>query len=310
MTTALESTRIDEIHACIRREIASIGALEAAIAAEKHPGYVTLFREAKSDKQAAVEQLATLARRSGAPPTESAFLAEGILKAETRLASARRTLLFDALRAAENTLVEEYTRLAAEQPEGLEKSVFASVRDRAVKRWHILTAHIARESGDAEALRALPRTLEEYFAAKGDRVCMRCLFDRPGALKSLVRSSPDPETYVCSACHDEVLAGFPPDLQPRVERAGEARREALVIERALGRPEVLTASRTVIARLSGLESEPPPRTRTPVQESRQTREWAVDELAPDIQIPTDEASPSERAYEAVLFDPSAVARSW
>jgi len=315
--TVRESDLVDQLGSCIRREIASIGALDVAIAAEEHPGYIALFRGAKSEKQAAVEQLSTLTRMRGGSPPESAFFREPILKAETLGASIRRRLVLEALRAGEKTLVDEYTKLRDEQTEELEKKVFGRVLERAVKRWHVLTAHIAREGGDrgdGEEARSLPRPLADYFAASAVSealVCMRCYFDRPGSRKPLARSAPrHPETYVCAACHDEVLADFPPDLRPQVESAPEARREALVIEKALGRPQTLKAAKTVLATLSGLTPEPPVPARAPIEESPQRRQWAVEKGEAEVEIPTEGASRKEAEYLEALFDPKAVARNW
>lgn len=312
MKTGRESDLIDPLGSCIRREIASIGALDVAISGEKHPGYITLFRGVKSEKQSAVEQLSTLTRMRGESPPERAFVQEQILKIETRGASIRRGLLLETLRASEKTLVEEYTKLRDDQAASgeLEKKVLRSVLERAVKNWHVLTAHIAREDGDGKEARSLPRPLAEYFAGDGDRVCMRCFFDRPGSRKPLTRSSPHPETYVCAACHDEVLADFPPDLKAQVEHAPESRRESLVIEKALGRPETLKAGKTVRAVLSGLTPEPPAPPRKPVDESHPGRQWAVEREEADVAISTDGASRSESEYVAALFDPETVARNW
>jgi hypothetical protein len=311
MKTVRESDLLDRVGSCVRREIASIGALDVAIAAEEHPGYVILFRGAKSEKQAAIEQLSTLTRMLGGSPPESAFFQEQILKAGTHVASIRRGLVLVTLRAGEKTLVDEYTKLRDEQTEELEKKVLGKVLERAVKRWHVLTAHIARESGDEEEARSLPRPLAEYFAAAGDRVCMRCFFDRPGSRKPLARSSPQhPETYVCAACHDEVLADFPPDLKPQIERLAESKRESLVIEKALGRPQTLRAAKTVLASLSGLTPEPPAPPRPPVEESFERRQWAVEKADADVEIPTEGASRSEIEYVEALFDPHTVARNW
>jgi hypothetical protein len=301
---------VDELNSCVREEIASITSLDEAIAAEKDPGFVVLFQEVRSEKQAAVEQLATLTRMLGRSPAESGFLQGGrAKKIEVQSLSVSRSLELEALRAAEDSLIEAYRKLRDELPEGFEKRVVTKVLERAVKRWHILTAHLARASGDKDEARSLPRPLGEYFASAEDRVCMRCLFDRPGARKALVRSSPNPKTYVCAACHDEVLAEFPPELRPQVEASPEDRREVLVIEKALGRPEVLRASNTAIALLSGLQPDVPPATKEPIVERREKRQWAAETEDAAVEIPR-VGSKAEVDYIQALFDFRTLSRFW
>jgi hypothetical protein len=47
---------------------------------------------------------------------------------------------------------------------------------------------------------------------------MRCHLDRPGVADALERDDPHPYTYVCAACHDEVLGEFAPDLAAQIDR--------------------------------------------------------------------------------------------
>lgn len=293
---------------CIREEMVSIGAINEAIRGEKDPGYVVLLRDAKSQKQAAVEQLSTLFRMSGQNPPESALLLEEVKEVEARVAGFGRTSVLGALRTAEGKLVDRYRELLDAQTDEFDRSVASRVLERAIQRWHILTAHLAVLDADAEEAKRLPRPLSEYFASSEARVCMRCLFDRPGAHSTLRRHAP--ETYVCAGCHGEVLAAFPADLQTAVERCSIRRREALVIEKALSRPQRVLASRTVIAALSGLIGETPAARSKDYVEKTLPRKWAVDERPAKVAVPLTGASPSERTYLEVLFEPRRVSRNW
>lgn len=306
MTTETAPAFIGELNSCARREIASIGDLDAAISAEDDPGYVTLFRESKSEKQAAVEQITVLVRMLGGTSTEHAFRPKRV-KPEAVGRPMSRALQLEGMRDAETALVDGYRGVREGLPNGFERDVLTAVTERAVKRWHILAAHLARASGDEGAARGLPRPLEEYFATSEDRVCMRCLFDRPGPRKALHRTHP--ETYVCAACHDEVLAGFPPDLEPQVRACPEDKREALVVERALGRPEALRARKTVIALLSGLDPEDPPAAKEPVDESIEERRWVVESGEATVDVPR-MSSDKEADYVQMLFDFRSLSRWW
>lgn len=74
----------------------------------------------------------------------------------------------------------------------------------------ILTAHIAqRKDGESSHAHELPHWLPHHFSSDKDRVCMRCLLDRPGAKRSLEKQ--DPYTYACAACHAETEAECPMD---------------------------------------------------------------------------------------------------
>lgn len=309
MTTGVKPGLVDNLNSCVHGELASIGALDAALAAEKDPGYVVLFRELRSDKQAAIEQLATLMRMGGSSPAERASR-EPAAKAEARGVSPNRPRELEALRRTENERIEDYRQLRDDLPEGFERKVLTKVLERAVQRWHVLTAHRARSGGGEEDARSLPRPLGEYFATSEDRVCMRCLFDRPGPRKALVRTSPEPKTYVCAACHGEVLAAFPPDLKTHVEALPEDRREALVIEKALGRPETLRAKKTVLASLSGLAPEVPPARKEPVVEQREERRWVVERDDAAVEIPRTGSSKAEHDYVEALFDFRTLSRWW
>src|SRR6185295_11261502 len=101
---------------------------------------------------------------------------------------------------------------------------------RALVHTHVLTAHVAKRTGSEAEARLLPAPLDSYFAGDKPRACMRCHLDRPGTVGALERTAPHPYTYLCAACHDEVLAEFPPDLAIQFDRwPGEAR-EAKVLQ--------------------------------------------------------------------------------
>lgn len=309
MKSAVEPSLTERVSPFIRREIASIGALDTAIGAEKDPGYVVLFRSLKSEKQAAAEQLVALLRMGGGQRVDEAVRRGQFVEAEVHAASTSRGLQLEALWRTETALREAYGVVEAELAGEFEKRVVKKVSERAVKRWHVLTAHLARVTGDQQAIRSLPRPLEEYFATPEDRVCMRCLFDRPGTRGPLVRGDPHPETYVCSACHGEVLDGFSPDTKPLVERCSQERRNTAVIQRALGRPEILRASETVLAVLSGLPPAEPRPSRVGFDEAPRERQWAVEPREAAVEIPR-RASASEQRYVDALFDFESFSRWW
>jgi hypothetical protein len=86
---------------------------------------------------------------------------------------------------------------------------------------------------------------------------MRCHLDRPGASAALERADRHPYTYLCAACHDEVLAEFPPDLAMQMDRWPREAREASALQHAMGRVSRLNAIGRVLHPLSGLEPELP-----------------------------------------------------
>jgi hypothetical protein len=137
------------------------------------------------------------------------------------------------------------------------------------------------------------------------------MLDRPGHHGSLEK--PDPYTYVCSACHDEVLEDTPPDLAPQVERwSPEARRDR-TIHRALSRTEKLRAIKEVHPRLAGLANEMPAPAASRVKESpvlSRAQRLFSPVAASDIAVPTESAGPLEVAYTDLLFDFRSVRSSW
>jgi hypothetical protein len=176
----------------------------------------------------------------------------------------------------------------------------------------ILLAHIARrKDGDSRAASLLPHPIGAYFASDEDRVCMRCLLDRPGVLPPLEKD--DPYTYVCAACHDDAVADVPPDLQVQIPRWSEEARRDRAIHRALGRPEKLRAIKEVHAVLAGLEPEIPLPASMKREESPpvdRARRLLSDLVPSDITLDRAGASDDELAYTDLLFDFRSVARNW
>jgi hypothetical protein len=204
-------------------------------------------------------------------------------------------------------------RDAHAQLSGMARAVLERPFHRAVKRWVVLIAHVVqRREGDSSLAEKLPLPLDRYFASSEDRVCMRCLFDRPGALPALERGDPRPQQYLCAACHDEVLSRFPPDLLAQADRWPAAVREDRVIERALGRPEKLRAEREVHALLSGLPPDLPEPAAARAAESPVAARRArhADQAPSRLDLPRDGIPEAELAYADLLFDFRSVRANW
>jgi len=305
-------TLAERISPLIRFEIAGIGAIETAIAHEKHPGYVMLLQEAKSSKQASVEQMGTLLRIAAQPRVHGGGVMEPVLRLEAlALQMAGTSALLGAMRTVESILLTQYAD-AREVLAGREHRAVEVAAHRARKRWMILTAHLAqRKAADASEAQALPFPLSRYFAGDEDRVCMRCLLDRPGPKPALEKQ--DPYTYLCGACHAEAVAAFPPDLRAQMPRWREQDRHDRVIHKALGRPLKLAAIKEVHARLAGLPSEAPPsagmRKAAPVAEDagRGTNDGQPPST---LSVPDAGTGAEEAAYTALLFDYRSVRHWW
>jgi len=293
----------------IRAELASLTGILAAEPRLDEPEYVFLLHASKMSKQASVEQMVAMLRSVGLTPADKAPVAAGMMALQTSLLAAMgRSPLLRAMRAVEGGLIEMY-REAHESFAGTAKCGIHVALGRATKRWHVLTAHLA-VLGDPDGAERLPRPLGEYFASDRARACMRCQFDRPGSLPALEKDHP--RTYVCAACHGEVLANFPPDLRAQQEAWPAALRESRVVERALGRPEKLRAEKEVLAILSGLPVEPPepPTGRSdPVAGSRERPSHAT-QAASAPQVEDAGAVGEERVYVEHLLDYRSVRRDW
>jgi hypothetical protein len=235
----------------LTREIAAIAAIDSAIAAEEDPAYVVMYQGTKTGKQANVEQLATLIRRSGGVPPEHGGLRKHVLKAQLAITErvAGTTATLHAMRSAELDLLRMYTQ-TLEQVEGLTKKGLRKALARTLVHCHLLTAHIAKRTGNPGEAENLPQPLERYFAGPRAKACMRCHLDRPGALKALERGDRHPYTYICAGCHVDVRAEFPRDLASQIDRWPQHLQEARILQHAIGRPSVLNAFHAVLYPLS------------------------------------------------------------
>jgi len=297
----------------IYRELATIGAIDTVMPREKNPGYVMLMRATKLGKQASIEQMASMIRFAGAQPAESGAPAESMLKMQSALA--RRigtTPVLRAMRLAETEIVRAYEevfdRLGGIFRQGLEKCW-----RRSLKHLAVLTAHIAIRGAklEVEEILRLPMPLESYFAHGEDRVCFRCLFDRPGKLPPLERADPHPYTYLCAACHEEVLGDFPSDLLASAGRWTNDEREAHVIERALGRPAKLKAELLVLAKMTGIAPDmPAPPMPYKSAEDVSPKRRAPAQPRPRVELGGIASSRLEQEYSDALFDYDSVRGSW
>jgi hypothetical protein len=301
----------ERISPLLRLEIASIGAIMATTNREKDSGYAYLFREAKTGKQANAEQMNTLLRLAEHKQVERGGLSEPVLRLQTlALQKTNTTAMLQAMALVEETLVARYRDLTKEL-NGFELRAMSVVRDRAVKHWMILVAHIAqRKDGDSSHASLLPLPLSSYFASEADHVCMRCLLDRPGESPALEKENP--YTYVCAACHDEVAGEFPSDLAPGLERSPVALRHDRIIEKALSRPQKLKAIKEVHAAYAGVQPmvPPPAKDRRDASPPARIKYPMMRQPASDISIERDGVAPDELAYTDLLFDFRSVRRSW
>jgi hypothetical protein len=304
----------DELQPLIRLELASIAAIDRVAPDEEQPGYVWLLRASKNGKQANVEQMTTLLRMAGQQPAQGGGMLKPLLEAQTLMLHKLSTpAALKAMRTVQEELVARY-RAAHAKLTGFAKNGLERPLHRATAQWMLLIAHVAqRQEGDSTLLKALPLPLSSYFASAEDRVCLRCLLDRAGALPALEKRAPFPYTYVCSACHDEVLADFPPDLRAQADDWPTDVRHNRVIERAGGRVSKLRAEREVHTVLSGLPPDVPvpaanrsPKTPSPLAGRRRTTTQPPSEL----DIARAGAGADEQAYTDLLFDFRSVRLNW
>lgn len=303
----------DLLNALIWREIAAIGAIEAAVARQTHPGYSFLFTEAKLEKQANVSQLAMVLRLAGEQPDFSTGLTGALLKGQAALTQAvDTTATLRAMRLVGRELLTQYTG-ALERAHGIRHTAIRKALTRAIVQDTVLSAHIARRSGAPADERDLPRSLGAYFATEQARVCLRCLLDRPGRKPPLERSEPRPHQYICGACHHEVSEGLPPDLREQAERWPAQLREDRLIHRALSRPERVKAFDEVLYPLSGIEAHvPEPAAARAVDMPDAIATPGPREDAPDgvMSIEPAHAGGLEEDYVTVLFTPERLQRDW
>jgi hypothetical protein len=301
----------DMVSPLIARELAAIGALDSAIAQEQRPDYVVLFQSAKTNKQANVEQLSTLIRMSGGVPPERARLRTTIMKTQAVLAEklSGTTAMLSAMRLTGFELLERYAD-AHLHNHGLVARALHKALHRTIVDLHIITAHLAKRTGDAKEAARLPLPLDRYFAGADAKACMRCHFDRPGANPALERGDPHPYTYVCAGCHDDAIAEWPADLRSQMPRWPADARAARVIQHALGRGSILHASHTVLHELSGLK----PDVKTPAAEKARTVPVVPESPHPAEDTARERSvephSEAEAGYVRALFDYRSIRTNW
>jgi uncharacterized protein DUF2383 len=246
-----------ELEPFITREISGIAAIDTAISHTSAPDYVVMFQDAKNGKQANVEQMATLVRMHGDSPDESGGIRKTLTRTQAAISSRlSTTMTLRAMRLSEIELVKLYSD-ALNRSDGLVRRALLKVLGRAMVHAHLLTAHLAKRTGSKADANLLPASLDDYFVGAEPRACMRCHLDRPGAAGALERRDPHPYTYICAACHDEVLGEFTPDLVVQFDRWPRAVREAKVIQHAIGHVSKLNAIGRVLYPLAGLEPDLP-----------------------------------------------------
>lgn len=293
----------------LRREIAAIAAIDAAIAAEKCSDYVVLYQGTKTGKQSNIEQMSTLIRMRGGIPKEDGGFRKYLLKGQSaiteRVAGTAATL--QAMQRVETRILRGYIE-TIEQVEGLTRQSLLKALGRTLVHWHLLTAHIAKRTGSVGVAKDLPQSLDQYFAGPTAKACMRCHLDRPGILLALERVDPHPYTYICSACHGEVLGEFPPDLASQIHRWPERTQQTRVLQHAVGRPSVLNAMHTVLFPLSGLAADPPRRVTEKVVTASALPPTPKGDNPAILNV--EPQTPGEAAYVAQLFDYRSVRTYW
>jgi hypothetical protein len=300
-----------QLRPLITRELAGIAAIDTAIAHETAPDYVVMFHDAKNGKQANIEQLATLLRMHGGTPDEGASLRKALTTSKAAVASRFSTkVVLRSMRHAEVDLVTRYTDAVA-TADGLVKRALTKALGRALVQAHVLTAHIAKRTANQADARLLPLPLDEYFAGSEPRACMRCHLDRPGRTGALERTDPHPYTYVCAACHDDVLGEFSVDLAEQMEHWSRELREAKVLQRALGRVSKLNAIGRALHPLSGLEPDlpTPAAERAVIVPAMTPTPGPADGERPGV-LNVETTNDAEAAYVEELFAVRGVWRHW
>jgi len=246
-----------QLEPLVTREISGIAAIDTAIAHARAPDYVVMFQAARSGKQANIEQMATLIRMQGGTPDERGGVRKALTKMQAGMAArVSTTATLRAMRVAEIKLVTLYSE-AVGRVDDLARRALRKALGRALVHTYLLTAHLAKRTDSEAEVRLLRSPLGECFAGATARACMRCHLDRPGTSRALERTDPHPYTYLCAACHDEVLADFSPDLTIQMDRWPREVREARVLQHGLGRVSRLNAIGRVLHPLAGLEPELP-----------------------------------------------------
>ena len=308
---ALETSLRRELEPLITREISGIAAIDTAIAHTPAPDYVVMFRDARNGKQANVEQMVTLVRMHGDSADETGGIRKTLSKTQAAISSRlSATMTLRAMRSSEIELVRLYSERLG-QSDGLVRRALMKALGRAMVHAHLLTAHLAKRTGSKADVDLLPAPLDDYFVGAEPRACMRCHLDRPGAAGALERRDPHPYTYICAACHDEVLGEFTPDLAVQIDRWPREVREAKVMQHALGHVSKLNAIGRVLFPLAGLEPDLP----TPAAE----RALIVPAMTPTpgrapgerrVTVHVETAEGPEHDYVRELFSPRQVWRNW
>lgn len=290
----------------IQTEITTIASIDGAMETQDEPDYTVLYQSAKTGKQANAEQLLTILRMQGERQTQRGKAMKPMLKLQTK--TVQRFSTSATLRAQE-TLVAGYENAVGETY-GVARKAVEKCLERAKKQRFVLIAHLAVRDRRAEHLDALIYPLESHFAHDEARACMRCLFDRPGVLPAIERRARHPYTYICSACHDEVLLTFPPDLLEQSARWPERARHNRVAEKALGRPSKLKAEKEILPKLAGLPitRETPAAKRKSKAAVAKPRYRVVTEIAPTLEVgPGDEL---ETAYTDAILSYRSARKNW
>jgi hypothetical protein len=296
----------------ISREIISIAAIDAATPRQNDPGYTYLYHESKIEKQSNVQQLATLLRVAGTGVQAPSAAAELAVEAQAMLAqSVSTTATLRVMRLMQAELVNQYAD-AVDRVTGDVRGGVAMCLGRALVSVTLLTAHLARLTGSDSERPLLPRGLGEYFVSEQPRVCMRCLLDRPGRSKSILRRDPHPYTYICASCVDEVRASFPPELVDQIERAREELREARITQKALSKPSRVKAMKQVLFPMSGLEAivAVPPATKAVDLPEAWPSPGPAAEPRAVVELGDHREATRESVYVRDLFDYRSVRRYW
>ena len=304
----------DVLNPILWRELAGIGAVDAAVRRQTEPGYTFLLNETKLAKQANVSQLLSMLRLARQEPALSTGAAGIALKAHASITQAMdTTAALRALRLVGRELIGHYVSALETVDDEVIRRGLRKALSRAIIDDTIASAHIAGRTGKPSDARDLPRALSAYFARNDARVCMRCLLDRSGRAAPIERGEPRPHQYICGACHFEVFNDFPEDLRVQAPHWPDTLREDRVVHRALSRPSRLEAIQEVLHPLSGLNAERP----VPASARAEMPPIAVPLAGPDQNaragtLTLGDAAPrgAESEYVEILFAPDRLRRYW
>ena len=174
--TVAEARRISlqrQLEPLVTREISGIAAIDTAIAHERAPDYVVMFQDARSGKQANIEQMATLIRMQGGTPDERGGVRKALAKTQAGIAarvSTTATLQCDARRGDR----VGHAVLRSRRPvDALARRTLRKALGRALVHTHLLTAHLAKRIGSEAEARLLPVPLTSTsLAPSRARACV------------------------------------------------------------------------------------------------------------------------------------------